>query len=58
VKPFFLTFDPSSPPESGDDGLDLTVTYGIVHKHGGRIDLLSHPEGESTFTVLLPFHNP
>ena len=58
VEPLFSTFDPSSPPESGDDGLDLAVTYWIVHKHGGRIDVLSHPEGESTFTVLLPFHNP
>ncbi len=34
-------------------GLGLSVSYGIVQEHGGRLTLESHP-GATTFTVELP----
>ncbi len=35
-------------------GLGLSVTYGIVHKHSGNIDVRSAPERGTVFTVSLP----
>jgi two-component system, NtrC family, sensor kinase len=37
-------------------GLGLSVTYGIVEKHGGHIDVKSRKGEGATFTVTLPIH--
>src|SRR6185503_21097820 len=34
-------------------GLGLSVSYGIVEQHGGRLSAVSEP-GRTIFTVLLP----
>lgn len=47
--PFFTTKDVGE-----GTGLGLSVTYGIVNDHGGRIDVESDPGKGSVFTVTLP----
>jgi len=37
-------------------GLGLSVTYGIVEKHGGHIEVKSRKGAGATFTVTLPLH--
>lgn len=47
--PFFTTKDVGK-----GTGLGLSVSYGIIKKHGGRINVESSPNKGSTFTVELP----
>jgi signal transduction histidine kinase len=35
-------------------GLGLSLSYGIISKHGGEIRVASKPGAGSTFTVVLP----
>jgi signal transduction histidine kinase len=48
-EPFFTT-----KPESQGTGMGLAVSYGIVSRHGGRIDVESEPGVGSAFTIHLP----
>ena len=48
-EPFFTTR-----AEHGGTGLGLSVSYGIVSEHGGRIDVESQPGHGSTFSVWIP----
>jgi len=47
--PFFTT----KPPGEGT-GLGLSVSYGIIQDHNGRIEVESHTGQGSTFTITLP----
>jgi signal transduction histidine kinase len=47
--PFFTT-----KPTGEGTGLGLSVSYGIIKKHGGEIRVQSKPGEGSTFTVVLP----
>jgi two-component system NtrC family sensor kinase len=52
-EPFFTT------KEAGKGvGLGLAVVYGIVQRHGGRIELRSQPGEGTVFTVHLPSQPP
>jgi len=51
--PFFTT-----KPEGEGTGLGLSVSYGIIARHHGRIDVDSAIEQGTTFTILLPRHQP
>ena len=47
--PFFTT-----KPVGKGTGLGLSVSYGIIEKHGGKIEVASQPGEGTTFTVWLP----
>ncbi len=52
-EPFFTT-----KPIGTGTGLGLSLSYGIVTRHGGRLEVASMPGVGSTFTVRLPLTGP
>ena len=53
-------FDPffSTKEEVHGVGLGLAVSYGIIRRHGGRIEVTSERGKGSVFTVHLPLNPP
>jgi two-component system NtrC family sensor kinase len=53
-------FDPffSTKPEGQGTGLGLSVSYGIVQRHGGEIQVESQPGEGTTVTIDLPAAEP
>lgn len=52
-EPFFTT----KPPREGT-GLGLSVVYGIIQKHGGRIEVMDAESGGAVFIIVLPLEPP
>jgi signal transduction histidine kinase len=48
-EPFYTT-----KPEGTGTGLGLSISYGIVHIHGGKLAVQSEPGAGTTFRISLP----
>jgi signal transduction histidine kinase len=47
-------FEPFMTTKASGLGLGLSITYGIVQRHGGQIQVENQPGQGASFTVLLP----
>jgi PAS domain S-box-containing protein len=52
--PFFTTKNKPKSGHSGGTGLGLSVTYGIIQEHAGKIRVNSKPGEGTTFTMEFP----
>jgi len=52
--PFFTTKNASREGQARGTGLGLSVTYGIIQEHAGKIKVESHPGAGTTFTLDFP----
>jgi PAS domain S-box-containing protein len=52
--PFFTTKNKPKSGHSGGTGLGLSVTYGIIQEHAGKIHVDSSPGRGTTFTMEFP----
>jgi signal transduction histidine kinase len=52
--PFFTTKNKPKTGHSGGTGLGLSVTYGIIQEHAGKIRVESHPGEGTTFSMEFP----
>jgi len=52
-EPFFTT-----KPVGVGTGLGLSVVYGVIQRHGGTVEVESHPGRGATFIVRLPLESP
>lgn len=57
-EPFFTTKGGERDPARRGSGLGLSVSWGIVRAHHGRIDVASAPGAGARFTVVLPTRPP
>jgi len=52
--PFFTTKTKAKTGNTGGTGLGLSVTYGIIQEHAGKIHVESSPGNGTTFTMEFP----
>jgi len=50
-------FEPFFTTKREGSGLGLTVSYGIVQRHGGTMSIESHPGSGTLVTIQLPVHD-
>jgi signal transduction histidine kinase len=52
--PFFTTKNSALDGQRRGTGLGLSVTYGIIQEHAGKINVESHPGQGTTFYLEFP----